>query len=80
MMGLPCLRLRGTFFASLDTKTQNLIVKLPASRVAELIDRGDGIVFAPNHRAFREWVAIPVSLSDTWRRLLNEAAGLAAKP
>ena len=40
MMGFPCLRHAGTFFASHDARTEALIVKLPASRVAVLIDAG----------------------------------------
>ncbi len=33
MMGLPCVRLDGRFFASLDRRTGALLVKLPAERV-----------------------------------------------
>jgi hypothetical protein len=31
MMGLPCVRLAGRFFASLDRRTGALLVKLPGS-------------------------------------------------
>jgi Polyketide cyclase / dehydrase and lipid transport len=40
MMGLPCLRLDGRFFASLDRRTQALLIKLPAERVQALIVAG----------------------------------------
>lgn len=73
MMGLPCLRLNGAFFASLDSKTSDMIVKLPAARVAELVREGTGSTFAPNYRPFREWVAIPKHEPAIWAALLQEA-------
>jgi hypothetical protein len=36
MMGFPCLRLNGRFFASIDRDSKNLVVKLPADRVGDL--------------------------------------------
>ena len=70
MMGFPCLRLDGQFFASCDPRTGNLVIKLDADRVAELIDSGRAEAFAPNGRRFREWVTIPGSKRGSWRRLL----------
>ena len=46
MMGLPCVRLDGRFFASLDRRTGALLVKLSAERVRQLIDAGHGQPFA----------------------------------
>ena len=77
MMGFPCMRTDGAFFASLDPGSHHLIVKLPAVRVAELIASGEGLVFAPSHRPFREWVAIPGLNEATWARLLDEARAFA---
>jgi hypothetical protein len=73
MMGLPCLRVDGAFFASCDRKTGALLVKLPEARVAELVATGRGLPFAPDGRTFPEWVAIPAALSRRWRRHLEEA-------
>jgi hypothetical protein len=73
MMGLPCLRLHGRFFASVDRGTQALLVKLPAGRVQALIAAGDGEPFAPAGRTFREWIALPRPDRRQWRTLLNEA-------
>jgi hypothetical protein len=73
MMGLPCVRLDGRFFASLDRRTQALLVKLPPARVGELIAHGVGEPFAPAGRVFREWVAIPQPDRERWQRLLTEA-------
>ena len=73
MMGLPCLRVGGAFFASCDRKTGDLLVKLPEARVAELVATGRGLPFAPAGRRFREWVAIPAAQSRRWKLHLEEA-------
>jgi hypothetical protein len=78
MMGLPCLRLDGRFFASLDRRSGALLVKLPQPRVGQLIAAGHGEPFAPAGRVFREWVAIPTPDRQRWRRLLAEAKRHAA--
>ena len=53
MMGYPCLRADGAFFACVERATGHLIVKLPAHRVSELVAAGQAVTFAPNGRAFR---------------------------
>ena len=73
MMGFPCLRVRGLFFASTDRATGALLVKLPEARVDELIDAGQAEPFAPAGRRFREWASIPYERARTWKRLLGEA-------
>ena len=73
MMGLPCLRWNGAFFASCDRRTGDLLVKLAESRVDELVANGRANPFAPAGRRFREWAAIPESRSRTWKPLLDEA-------
>jgi hypothetical protein len=73
MMGFPCLRVDDKFFACLEPATGNLIVKLPAERVNDLVRTGSGRPFAPNGRVFREWVACPVAARELWTELLNEA-------
>jgi hypothetical protein len=78
MMGLPCLRFDGRFFASLDRRSGALLVKLPARRVAELIAAGPGEPFAPAGRPFREWLAVPTPDRRRWQALLGEAGALAA--
>ena len=77
MMGLPCLRLHGAFFASCDRRTGDLLVKLPEARVDELVDTGRAHAFAPAGRRFRQWAAIPVERSRSWKRLLDEALAFA---
>lgn len=73
MMGFPCLRLDGDFFASCDRRTGELVVKLDEQRVATLIDEGVAEPFAPNGRAFREWATIPLRRQRRWGALLDEA-------
>jgi hypothetical protein len=73
MMGLPCVRLDGAFFASLDRRTGALLVKLPAARVAELLAAGTARPFAPAGRVFREWAAIEAPDPALWSALLTEA-------
>ena len=77
MMGFPCMRFDGRFFASIDRDSKDLVVKLPAARVEELIASGQGTVFAPNRRVFREWVAVPVPDRDLWTALLEESKAYA---
>lgn len=78
MMGFPCLRINGGFFASLDRKNGQMVVKLPEARVTELVASGATFPFTPAGRTFREWAAIPSSASDTWPALLEEALAFVA--
>jgi hypothetical protein len=73
MMGLPCLRVDGAFFASWDRNTGALLVKLSEARVDELIAKGRAEPFAPAGRRFREWAAIPITHARAWRALVDEA-------
>jgi hypothetical protein len=73
MMGFPCLRLNGRFFASCDHRSGDLIVKLPEERVRRLIAAGDGKPFAPAGRVFRQWVLIADRDAPRWRGLIAEA-------
>jgi hypothetical protein len=79
MMGLPCLRVDGRFFAACDRRTGSLLVKLSESRVTQLIDTGCAEPFAPSGRRFREWAAIPVALGRTWEPLADEALAFAGQ-
>ena len=78
MMGYPCVRRAGRYFASFDTTANALVVKLPSTRVDELVGDGTGEPFAPNGRVFREWVTIPRPDHVMWERLLAEACDFAA--
>src|SRR5579862_6685511 len=73
MMGFPCLRVAGAFFASCDHRTGDLIVKLPPERVQQLIATGLGRPFAPAGRTFRAWVLIQERDPDRWAELIDEA-------
>lgn len=73
MMGLPCLRRDGAFFAACDRTTGDLLVKLPEARVTALITTGDAVPFAPAGRRFRRWAAVPPEHAGSWPALLAEA-------
>jgi hypothetical protein len=78
MMGFPCLRLHGDFFATCDRRTGDLVVKLDETRVNMLLASGRGQPFAPNGRRFREWATIPYERHRSWSRLLDDALEAAA--
>lgn len=73
MMGYPCLRLDGDFFAIWDPLHERLIVKLDATTVRALIDAEEAEPFAPAGRRFREWAALPIDRSASWNGLLERA-------
>ena len=73
MMSSRCLRANGEFFAMPDRHSGGLIVKLPAERVSELIEKGLGSSFAPAGKVFKEWVLIPPSHTDVWLDLMADA-------
>ena len=77
MMGYPCLRANGAFFACVERITGHLIVKLSALRVSELIAAGQALPFAPSGRTFREWAAFSVADPNEWSALLAEARSFA---
>ena len=79
MMGFPCLRVSGRFFASFDRRTGALIVKLPATRVQQLIESGQADPFAPAGRTFREWAAIDPARLQHWPSLIDEALAFVAQ-
>jgi hypothetical protein len=78
MMGLPCLRVNGKFVAAFDRGSGDLLIKVPAARVDQLIAAGDGGEVAPAGRRFREWAAIPAEAVDEWPAYLAEAYAFAA--
>ena len=73
MMGLPCLRCDGAFFACVERSSGHLVAKLPAPRVRELVAAGQAIPFAPNGRTFKQWAAFPVPERKKWAAVLDEA-------
>ncbi len=79
MMGFPCLRINGVFFASLDHRSGDLIVKLPAERVDQLIDDGTANPFAPNGRRFKECANIADRDELLWDNLTHEALKFATR-
>lgn len=75
MMGHQCLRTARTngFVATIERATGNVVMKLSKARVAEMVEAGTGLSFAPAGKVFREWIAIPDIDEDTWSILLEES-------
>jgi hypothetical protein len=72
IMNGRCARVGEEFLALVDYKSAGLVVKLPKERVAELIEDGTGLPFAPATKVFREWLAVPKPDRRLWRALLRE--------
>ncbi|MEL6982699.1 MAG: hypothetical protein AAFO29_09785 [Actinomycetota bacterium] len=72
IMSSRCLRVGKEFLAMPHHKTEGLVVKLPAERVSEIIDAGEGESFAPAGKVFREWLAVTTLDEERWRVLLRE--------
>ena len=73
MMGLPCLRIDGAFFASWDRATGALLIKLAEADVDELVAAGTADSFSPAGRRFREWASITPERHEQWPELLDRA-------
>lgn len=72
LMQSQCLRVNGEFLACPEHTAGDLVVKLPAERVAELITNGSGIAFAPAKKVFKEWIQVPGRDEELWTALLEE--------
>ena len=71
IMGSSCLRVGKEFLAMPHHKKEGLVVKLPADRVSELIEAGEGESFAPAGKVFKEWLAVTEIDEGRWRELLR---------
>ncbi len=72
LMRSRCLRVGKEFLAMPEYRTGDLVVKLPKDRVAELIEAGEGLAFAPAKKVFKEWVQVPRRDEGLWESLLAE--------
>ena len=78
IMGGRCARVSGEFLGLVSYKGSGMVVKLPRTRVDQLIAAGIGQPFAPAGKVFREWVAIPKPDRRHWTKLLNESIAFVA--
>lgn len=79
IMNSRCLRVDREFLTLVDYKGSGLVVKLPKSRVAELIASGAGQPFAPAGKVFKEWISVPKPDRRLWRSLLREGVAYVSK-
>ena len=80
IMGGRCARVAGEFLGLVDYKNSGMVLKLPRTRVDELIAQGIGEPFAPAGKVFREWVATAKPDRRRWSELLDEAVAFVAPP
>lgn len=74
--GSAALRLDGSIVAMLTR--DHLVVKLPAERVAALVEDGTGHPFdAGKGTPIKEWLTVTVEDAQTWRELTGEALAFA---
>jgi hypothetical protein len=70
--GRSALKFQGRIFAMLVRG--HLVLKLPAGRVAELVEAGDGIPFDANKGTpMREWLSLDADSPRDWLALAGEA-------
>jgi hypothetical protein len=70
--GWDALKIDGKIFAMLSE--DRLVVKLPRTRVDELVASGDGERFDPGHgRLMKEWLSLDPSSKKEWLPLAKEA-------
>ena len=78
MFGSTSIKSAGKMFAFLNK--DQLIVKLPASRVDELVSTGAGARFDPGHgRLQKEWVVVASESPDDWLSMATEAEAFVGK-
>jgi hypothetical protein len=76
--GSEALTVDGSIFAMLTGG--ELVVKLPAARVAELVTTGAGRPFTSGKgRPMREWVVVAGNDAQGWYELAHEALGFVRK-
>ncbi|MEM8861719.1 MAG: hypothetical protein AAGD96_25620 [Chloroflexota bacterium] len=73
LMAYPCVRVNGNWFAAAHHITGDLVVKLPESRVQEIIEFGQGKSSWSGGRRFKERVIISERDRVFWIRLIREA-------
>lgn len=77
--GADALKVKGKIFAMISSKSQ-LVVKLPNSRVNQLVKEQLGDYFDPGHgRKMKQWLEYR-GASETWFDIVHEARNFVGKP
>jgi hypothetical protein len=70
--GSSALKVHGRIFAMLSSSGQ-FVIKLPKTRVDELVAAGEGERFDPGHgRVMKEWLALHDDSRQDWNVLASE--------
>jgi hypothetical protein len=73
------MRVNGRIFAMLVR--EQLVVKLPAARVAQLVESGDGTNFDANKGVpMKQWLALSRLSERPWMELATEALAFVCGP
>jgi len=77
--GANALKVKGKIFAMISSKNQ-LVVKLPTSRVNQLVKEQRGDYFDPGHgRKMKQWLEYR-GASEMWFDIVHEARNFVGKP
>jgi hypothetical protein len=72
MFGSTSIKTGGKMFAFFNR--DRLVVKLPAGRVTELVESGEGGQYDPgNGRIMREWMVVVSESAEDWLAMATEA-------
>ncbi len=77
--GATSLKASGKIFAMLVG--DRLVVKLPATRVDDLVEQGAGDRFDPGHgRIQKEWLSVASAAPEDWLALASESEAFVSRP
>jgi hypothetical protein len=77
MFSTDGLRVHGKVFAFVSHDGA-LIVKLPQTRIDDLIDTADAARMSMRGREMREWATVPIDRAESWPALVDEARDFVA--
>ncbi|MFP5362267.1 MAG: hypothetical protein ACLGI5_06025 [Thermoleophilia bacterium] len=73
--GGPALSSSGTLFAALPG--EELIVRLPPQRCAQLVDAGQARLYTGDGQTHEDWIVVPGDDAAEWEGFVTEALGCA---
>jgi hypothetical protein len=72
MFGMPCVKVNGKAFASLNGET--MVFKLGGEERSQALGLNGARLYEPMAgRAMKEWVEVPLEQADAWQKLAENA-------